>query len=500
MRFVRHSILTSLRGLRTQHYTTGPDAKHTVSRTPKDTGTIAAIFTSLSGKEALQLPPRFSDLKKSLWRDALVESWRQVLNELHERVITIADRGTEIIPQVEFNDLKAGLSDDQIAHIRQVGTVVVRGGIPKHEALAWKADIQAYIAHNKDQIEGFPDDNIQVYELYNSPSQLAARTHPNAIATQRFLLSLWHKSDPSSLVDLSNPISYFDRLRFRQPGDNKFSLGPHVDGGSVEHWEDPEYRSCFHRILQGGSEWRLHDSFDASPRINARHDLYTVPNKCSIFRAWQGWTSMSDTGPTQGTLQVFPDLLLGSAYILLRPFFRPLKLSSTPAGDNTKHNTPSLKFEDWTVNLDSPEFPGSILGNTQELNERTHPHLDLAKTMVSVPRVDPGDQVFWHCDVIHAVESQHRGTSDSSVMYIPTAPLTIDNAHYLRLQRENFVAGLPPPDFPGGRGESECIGRATIDVLKSTEARRTAGFEPFVASAGGENVQVVQRANQALGL
>lgn len=103
---------------------------------------------------------------------------------------------------------------------------------------------------------------------------------------------------------------------------------------------------------------------------------------------------MSDTGPNQGTLQVFPDLLLGSAYILLRPFFHPVKLGN-PAGDTA----PSLKFEDWTINLESSEFPGSVLGNTQELNERTHPHLKLAKTMVSVPRVDPGDQVFctYHC-------------------------------------------------------------------------------------------------------
>jgi len=203
---------------------------------------------------------------------------------------------------------------------------------------------------------------------------------------------------------------------------------------------------------------------------------------------------MSDTGPNQGTLKVFPDLLLGSAYILLRPFFRPLKRSGT------EPNTPSLKFEDWTVNWDSPEFPGSVLGNTQELNERTHPHLDLAKTVVSVPRVDPGDQVFWHCDVIHAVENQHRGTSDSSVMYIPAVPLTVDNAHYLRLQRENFVAGLPPPDFPGGQGESGCIGRAMVDHLKSIEARQMFGFEPFAVSSGGENRQVVQLANQALGL
>jgi hypothetical protein len=87
MRFVRHSVFKA-KGLRTQHYT--------VSRIPKDTGTIAAIFTSLSGKEASQLPPRFLDLKKSLWKDALAESWRQVLKELHERVIIIAERGTEV--------------------------------------------------------------------------------------------------------------------------------------------------------------------------------------------------------------------------------------------------------------------------------------------------------------------------------------------------------------------------------------------------------------------
>ena len=31
---------------------------------------------------------------------------------------------------------------------------------------------------------------------------------------------------------------------------------------------------------------------------------------------------MSETAPTQGTLKVFPDVLLSNAYIILRPFFR----------------------------------------------------------------------------------------------------------------------------------------------------------------------------------
>lgn len=30
-------------------------------------------------------------------------------------------------------------------------------------------------------------------------------------------------------------------------------------------------------------------------------------------------------------------------------------------------------------------------------NPQTHPHLRLERTMTSVPRVSPGDTVFWHC-------------------------------------------------------------------------------------------------------
>ena len=111
--------------------------------------------------------------------------------------------------------------------------------------------------------------------------------------------------------------------------------------------------------------------------------MLDVSNACSVFRAWQGWTSLSSTGPNEGTLRVLPMLSLSTAYTILRPFFRPKNPDST-----------SLKFEDWEVDLDGPRFPGSSMGKTQELNERTHPHLRLGRTMVSVPRVEPGDQVY----------------------------------------------------------------------------------------------------------
>ena len=146
-----------------------------------------------------------------------------------------------------------------------------------------------------------------------------------------------------------------------------------------------------------------------------------------MFRPWQGWTSISPTGPGEGTLRVCPLLPLATAYIILRPFFRP--------------RTASSGLDDWVVDLEDPAFPGSAMGAGQEMNEKTHPHLRLEKSMVSVPKMDPGAQVYCrylsclamgdrvigitgHCDTIHAVESVHNGPVDSSVFYIPAIPLT----------------------------------------------------------------------------
>ncbi|KAJ7763592.1 hypothetical protein DFH07DRAFT_738613 [Mycena maculata] len=403
-------------------------------RAQKKEGDISAVFTTLRPSDPVNVfPPRFAELKRAIWREGLIQSWKEVLEDLEVATERIAERGEAMIPKVTMEDIRNGLTTDQISDIGTAGCVVVKGAIPKEEAVAWKADIQRYVATNQGQIKGFPADNIQVFELYNTVSQIRARTHPNVLATQRALLSVWH--DPSGRVALDTPISYFDRLRIRFPGDAKFTLGPHVDGGSIERWEDPEYRKCFSRILEGGSAWRQHDPYDASPRVDASQDLYNAPNQCSIFRPWQGWTSMSSTGPGEGTLRVLPMLSLATAYWVLRPFFRARDPASA-----------SLRWEDWNeLDLDGTAFAGSGLGTGMEFNDATHPHLRLDKTMVSMPRVEPGDQVYWHCDMIHAVEGYHGGKEDSSVLYIPAVPLTVKNAVYLRDQRSNFLAGLPAP-------------------------------------------------------
>ncbi|THH21281.1 hypothetical protein EW146_g264 [Bondarzewia mesenterica] len=452
-------------------------------RKPKAEGSIASVFTTLSGGADTVFPPRFAELKKQIWRDELVESWREVLDSLNEAVEEVATKGADIIPRFPFADIRKGLSSEQIAAIKKTGVVIITGGVPKEEALAWKQSLKTYVADNAERVKGFPPENVQVYEVYNSKAQTLARTHPALIESQLQLLNLWHVSDRSTKISLRTPISYYDRFRIRSPGDSSFVLGPHIDGGSIERWEDPQFRSCFKNIFAG--KWTEHDPFDASPRINSNQDLYDAANQCTVFRPWQGWTSLSTTGPSEGTLRVCPMLPLASAYLMLRPFFRPQQGRS---------------LRDWVPDLESTAFPGSVMGKTQELNPSLHPHLQLERTMVSAPKVEPGDQIFWHCDVIHAVEGEHTGKNDSSVLYIPAVPLTVHNADYLRDQRNNFIRGLPAPDFPGGEGESQFINRGAFQDIASVEGKRMLGFLPFEVpeDASEAEAQAIAKASELL--
>ena len=42
-----------------------------------------------------------------------------------------------------------------------------------------------------------------------------------------------------SEVSFLHALTYGERLRIRKPGDTTFTLGPHLDGGSIERFEDP---------------------------------------------------------------------------------------------------------------------------------------------------------------------------------------------------------------------------------------------------------------------
>ncbi|EAQ83464.1 hypothetical protein CHGG_09868 [Chaetomium globosum CBS 148.51] len=435
----------------------------------KAEGDISDTFASLSGREAQPLPDRFRELKLRLvegHEDAVIASWKRLLATLKKENEIIARTGPAIVPEIRFSHLQEDL-DTLKPEIKKRGVAVIRGVIPEDEARSYKFEIEEYARQNP-QTRGFPPTAPQILELYWSPAQIRARAHPSLLTTQRALMTtLWHTaSNPSTPLSLHTPLAYADRLRIRQPGDAHFALGPHQDAGSVERWEEEGYGrgGVYDRVWQGGWEEGF-DAYDAAGRVGAVTDLYGGLGACSMFRMFQGWLAISESGPLRGTLLVNPLVRETGVYALLRPFFRARGGLEEVGGVKERY----LEEGNWEFTggekMDS-EIQGAMPGCAQEFPEGAHPHLELDRTMVHVPEVRPGDYVVWHCDSIHAVDKKHSGTSDSSVLYIPVCPTTKASAEYMVRQRAAFLQGTPGPDFPGGEGESRHIGRGTEEYVK----------------------------------
>jgi hypothetical protein len=90
-------------------------------------------------------------------------------------------------------------------------------------------------------------------------------------------------------------------------------------------------------------------------------------------------------------------------------------------------------------------------------------------------------------------------------MYIPVCPVTELNAKYSAQQRDAFAAGIPAPDFPGGKGESEHFGRATTGSVRGEASRlglSSMGLSRLAKSEGGKLPgarEMIRRANQIWG-
>jgi len=115
------------------------------------------------------------------------------------------------------------------------------------------------------------------------------------------------------------------------------------------------------------------------------------------------------------------------------------------------------------------------------LSIRPDYHAPLFRALSSIPPMQAGDAVFWHADVIHAVEDAHLGSGYSNVMYIAAAPGCAKNDAYLARQRERFLDGKSPPDFPADDFEVDFEGRAHIDDLTPL-GRSQMGFDTATAA------------------
>ncbi|BCR91340.1 DUF1479 domain-containing protein [Aspergillus chevalieri] len=458
-----------------------------LTRKDKQEGDISSVFSTFSGRKSAPLPDRFRELKRNLttgFEEEIQKSWDDLVETLKVRTEEVASKRESIIPQLKFSDIQSGnVSPASVEAIRRTGVAVIRGVVPAGVAEGLLSDVRQYFdAH---PFKGFPSDAEKkvIYESYWSPSQVKARSHPNMLATQSWMNQLY-SADPDQKIDLSVPLSYCDRVQIRPPGDKHFGLPPHVDGGGVERWEDRSYNHVYRKIFQG--KWHEYDPWDLTGRLDANMNMYEGPGGCSVFRTFQSWLGLSRHGPQQGTLVVHPILQPTTAYWMLRPFFKPTRKGS---------------LDGWKFSLDDEEgdvyLHGANPGTAQEHTPDRHPHLMLSETMIPYPTVEPGDTVFWSADTIHGTESDNTGDNDACVFYIPSVPLTPNNAQYVAQQRDAFLKGVPPPDFPGGLGESQFSDRAQVGDIQSEAGRMAMGLSPM--KVNGKNEKLAHEVNKILG-
>jgi hypothetical protein len=66
------------------------------------------------------------------------------------------------------------------------------------------------------------------------------------------------------------------------------------------------------------------------------------------------------------------------------------------------------------------ELCGVAPGKVLPISEKWHPLL--IEALTSIPALEAGDSVWWHCDVIHSVAPVNDQKGWGNVMYIPAAP------------------------------------------------------------------------------
>jgi hypothetical protein len=411
--------------------------------------------------QAADLHARIVESKAALRRElpARATIFAELSAAIEADVAAIAERaaaGVPIIPEVAYADIVVERVPPALPEqIRERGCAIVRGVFSAAQTETWNAEIGEYLTRNDYAAKSAAKAGLdryfstlgsgrpQIFGIYWSKPQVQARQSDSLAIARAWLNGLWRwqsAGTPHFIPD--RQCSYADRIRRREPADATLGLSPHMDGGSVERWVDPAFRAVYRHVFSG--DWQRFDPFDGAHRTAVRE--IPSPAVCRMFRTYQGWTALTEQGPGDGTLRLLP-IARSIAYMLLRPLLDDVAPDSLCGAQ-----------------------PGRALGLVDAW------HAPLLPGFVSIPTVHPGDTVWWHPDLLHAVEDVNAGSGESNVMYISAAPDCAKNRAFLELQKPAFLAGNSSPDFAAENYEVDFIGRATLDDLTAL-GRAQMGFE-----------------------
>ncbi len=377
-----------------------------------------------------------------------VENFLEIEKFITDEIINIEElnkNNKNIIPEVKFDDLKLNLRD-LISEVKKRGCVVIRDVFDDDLIIQMNMDLEQYIEENnyyedqkkKADIDKYFSDlksgKPQIFGLYWSKPQVNIRQSIELDVVKKWLNQLWTCKQNNELIfDPNHELVYADRVRRREPGDSTLGLSPHCDAGSVERWIDKGYQAVYEKIF--ADNFKEYDPFDAANRNKTKE--IESPAVSHVFRTFQGWVALTEQGPGDGTLQLIP-IAKSMAYILTRALLD---------------------------DVDEKDLCSSMPARALSVNSKYHSLL--LRGLVSIPKMNPGDTVWWHPDVVHAVEDHHTGKGYSNVVYVGSTPYCEKNLAYAKKQSQKFLEGKSPPDFAAEDYEVTYKNRATIKDLTS---------------------------------
>ena len=383
------------------------------------------------------------------------ENFKKISQFLIKEIKEIQDlkkKNLPIIPEINFKDISKN-NKKIIESIKNRGCVIVRNVFNKNKIKYWNKSLEQYIDENdyyKDQKNKSYLDNYfsdlksgrpQIFGLYWSKAQIEIRQSKELNKTKKFINNIWrYKYNNYKVFDPNKELIYADRVRRRQPGDNTLGLSPHCDAGSIERWIEKNYQKVYDKVFS--DQFEKYDPFDSLYR--EKTNLIRSPAVSNTFRTFQGWVSLTRQGPGDGTLQLIP-IAKGMAYILTRALMD-----------------------------DVPENELCESKVAKALSANTKYHSLLLKGLISIPKMELGDTVWWHPDVIHAVENSHRGNNYSNVIYVGSMPMCKKNLSYAKRQAKKFLLGKSPPDFAAENYEKSYNNRAKINNLTKLAKKQMA--------------------------
>ena len=354
------------------------------------------------------------------------------------KIEQLKNNGKKIIPEINFKDLSKA-NKDFISKVHYRGCVIIRGVFNDSKMNDWNNQLEEYIDQNnyyedqknKAEIDQYFSElksgKPQIFGLYWSKPQVEIRQSIELDKVKRWLNKLWkYKINNRKIFDPNKELVYADRVRRREPGDSTLGLSPHCDAGSVERWIDNGYQKIYSNIFN--DNFKNYNPFDASFRDQTQE--IESPAVSHVFRTFQGWVALTRQGPKDGTLQLIP-ISKAMAFILTRAL-----------QDDVSEN----------------DLCNSKPARALSVNEKYHSLL--LRALISIPTMEPGDTVWWHPDVVHAVENMHFGQGYSNVIYVGSTPYCEKNLKYAKKQSKKFLTGESPPDFASENYEVNYLNRA----------------------------------------